>query len=179
MPQVRSIWKKEWSVSFTLSSLPMPSLDTFHTLYFNFLVSGPLPLDFAQHPSPGSPTGTPSLVLPAPSPSSCQCSSHFYAALTTFTSLTSAMLPHLYSGHLSFLQYLCCPCGSRLSCCFLLCPNSTETSLIFKCSASQPVWLPVYFPSTVTQWTSALSMAQFFISYYHQLVKETMLKTVP
>lgn len=59
-----NIWEKEGRVSFTLSSLRLPSLDTFHILYFNFLVSGPLPVGFAQHPSAACPTGTPSLVLP-------------------------------------------------------------------------------------------------------------------
>lgn len=159
MPQVGSIWEKEKRISFTLSSLPLPSLDTFHTLYFNFLISGPLPLGFAQHPSPG----TPSLVLPALSPSSCHCSFLSFATLTTITSLTSAVLPHLYSGHLSFLQRLCCPAGATFPA-----ASSCETSLILKCCTCQPAWLTEYFPSTAAQWTSALSMAQFFISYYQQ-----------
>lgn len=81
-------------------------------LYFNFLVSGPLPVGFAQHPSPKPPTGTPPLVLPALSPSSCQCSSLSYAAMTIVTSLTSAVLPHLYSGSCYSCSVCAAPAGA-------------------------------------------------------------------
>lgn len=93
--------------------------------YFNFLVSGPLPVGFAQHPSPGPCTGTPSLLLPALSPSSCQCSSISYAAMTIITSLTSAVLPHLYSG----FCYSCSVCTVPVGAAFLAASYCARTAL--------------------------------------------------
>lgn len=116
-------------VSFTLSFLPLPSLDTFHTLYFNFPVSGPLSVGFAQHPSPGPLTGTPSLVLPALSPSSFHCSSLSSAALTT---LSLWLVP----CSLTFAQatcYSCSVCAAPAGAAFPAAPYCAHTAL-------KPLW---------------------------------------